>query len=283
MAFKLKTDPKGSTRQLGRRGALKQSTFIRLEKNPSLIGVESAMEVMLLSALDLSNEVTEILYQPFTIDVANDRLFKTHEELAAHRSSLRQAGMTGVFYTPDIQVTRWFGSARVSEVIEAKDSDWLPTEDDQYRQKLSTAQLLLEPHGIGFDLYEASNRALYKSPLAWNIGKLHSLKMLRRDVLDTLSDDYNEYLNRRDDMLHELDSGPKTVRGLASTFGIHPASVWHLLIDELASTDLRAQGLGPASVISSNQIAGVPALNFYSVLQTLKVNKAIWLLEATHA
>jgi len=56
MAYKLTTDPLGPTRQLGRRGALKQATFLQLKKSPELLTVESAFEVLLAKLADLSNE-----------------------------------------------------------------------------------------------------------------------------------------------------------------------------------------------------------------------------------
>ena len=49
MVNKLHIDPLGATRQLGKRGALKQATFIQLKKNAELLSVESPFEVLLLS------------------------------------------------------------------------------------------------------------------------------------------------------------------------------------------------------------------------------------------
>jgi hypothetical protein len=90
---------------VGRHGALRQTTFVRLEKNDALLTVESALEVLLVKLLDLSNDVMEIQYQPFTIDIAHERLLLTHEALQEHRTELRRAGLKGLFYTPDLRVT----------------------------------------------------------------------------------------------------------------------------------------------------------------------------------
>ncbi|WP_288108598.1 hypothetical protein [Limnobacter sp.] len=273
MVYKTRIDPKGPTRHLGRRGALKQTTFVRLKKAQGLLTVESALEVMLLSLLDLSNQVVEIQYQPFTIDVANNRLFQTHQDLKNHRQALRDAGRTGIFYTPDIQATLQIACERTIEVIEAKDSDWIPSEDDYYGQKLITAKELLESRGVGFNLYEASNRGLYQSPLSNNVNKLHCAKMQRENALGTLSNDYLEYLQNRERMLDVLSRGPQTICELAKQCAVQTTTVWHLFIDELVTTDLQAKALGPSTMLQ------LPATNtssaaslFYTTLLSLRTS-----------
>lgn len=272
MVYKTRIDPQGPTRHLGRRGALKQSTFVRLQKCESVLTVESALEVMLLSLLDLSNQVTQIQYQPFTIDVANNRLLKTHEEFKSHRQALRDVGRTGIFYTPDIQATLQLTGTSTIEVIEAKDSDWIPSEDDYYGQKLITTKELLESRGVAFSLYEASIRGLYQSALANNVNKLHCVKMQRENELGTLSDGYLEYLQHREQLLDILSCGPQTIYELAKRCSVELATVWQLLIDEVADTDLHTKALGPFTVLRLHAKPLSAAKLFYSAMLSLKTS-----------
>lgn len=272
MVYKTRIDPQGPTRHLGRRGALKQSTFVRLQKCESVLTVESALEVMLLSLLDLSNQVAQIQYQPFTIDVANNRLLKTHEEFKSHRQALRDVSRTGIFYTPDIQATLQLAGEPTIEVIEAKDSDWIPSEDDYYGQKLITTKELLESRGVAFNLYEASIRGLYQSALANNVNKLHCVKMQRENELGTLSDGYLEYLQHREQLLNILSYAPQTVIGLAKQCSVQPTTVWQLLIDEVADTDLHTKALGPFTVLQLHAKPLSAARLFYSAMLGLKTS-----------
>ena len=143
MAYKLHTDPLGPTRQLGRRGALKQATFLQLKKSPGLLTVESAFEILLAKLADLSNAATLIDYQPFTVDVANERVLFNHSQLQLHRQKLKDAGMRGLFYTPDLRVRWRTPKGHADEVLEAKDANWLPSLGDEYAEKMLRTRRLL--------------------------------------------------------------------------------------------------------------------------------------------
>lgn len=250
MAYRTRINPLGAPRQMGRRGALKQTTFLRLEKNESLLTVESALEVLLAKLLDLSNDVTAIQYQPFTIDIANEQLLLTHESLQKHRTELKRAGLKGLFYTPDLRVTWKACIGTTIEVIEAKDSQWIPSHEDEYAHKLLCTQQLLESVGVRFSLYEANVRNLYRWPFASNIYKLHATKLRRQDAMGTVSADYLDYLHHRENWINHLrDQGESTILKLAESVGATAWAVWHLLIDELASCDLAAAALSPSSII----------------------------------
>ena len=132
MVNKLHIDPLGATRQLGKRGALKQATFLQLKKNAELLSVESPFEVLLAKLADLSNAVTQIDYQPFTVDVVNERMLLNHAQLQTHRQKLKDSGMSGVFYTPDLRFRWRTPKGNVDEVIEAKDVNWMPLLGDEY-------------------------------------------------------------------------------------------------------------------------------------------------------
>lgn len=250
MAYRTRPNPLGAPRQAGRRGALRQTTFLRLEKNDSLLTVESALEVLLAKLLDLSNDVTEIQYQPCTIDLAHERLLLTHEALQEHRTELKRAGLKGVFYTPDLRVTWKVAVGTTIEVIEAKDSQWVPDHQDEYAHKLRCTQRLVESVGARFGLYEANVRNLYRSAFASNIYKLHATKLRRQDAMGTVSPDYLDYLHHREHWLNHLsDRGESTILELAESVGTTAWAVWHLLIDELASCDLTTAALSPNSTI----------------------------------
>lgn len=252
MAYRTRINPLGAPRQVRQRGALRQTTFVRLEKSDALLTVESALEVLLAKLLDLSNDVMEIQYQPFTIDIAHERLLLTHEALQEHRTELKRAGLKGLFYTPDLRVT-WKATAGTTiEVIEAKDSQWVPNHRDEYAHKLRCTQQLLESVGARFGLYEANVRNLYRSPLASNIYKLHATKLRRQDAMGTVSPNFLAYLHHREHWISHLrNQGESTIFQLAESAGTTAWAVWHLLIDEIASCDLTTVALNPSTIIQA--------------------------------
>lgn len=126
MAYRTRINPAGPTRHLGRRGAFKQTTFIQLQKNEGSIVVESAFEAFLARLIDLANDAVHIAYQPFTLDLTNQRVLLTHNDFKDHRHALKESGMTGVYYTPDLKVCWQTEQGQNYEVIEAKDSLWVP-------------------------------------------------------------------------------------------------------------------------------------------------------------
>lgn len=284
MAYRTRINPQGAPRQVGRRGALKQTTFLRLQKNDALLTVESALEVLLAKVLDLSNDATEIQYQPFAIDIAHARLLLTHEALQEHRTELKRAGLKGLFYTPDLRVTWKATVGTTIEVIEAKDSQWVPDHQDEYAHKLRCTQRLLESVGARFGLYEANVRHLYRSPFASNVYKLHATKLRRQDAMGTVSPDYLDYLHHREDWLSHLrDRGESTIIQLAESVNATAWAVWHLLIDELASCDLAAAPLNPNSIIravSPSGHAGVATVTPFRAALLLMRNRT-W--EQAHA
>ncbi|ROT43933.1 hypothetical protein [Pusillimonas sp. NJUB218] len=262
MAYKLTTDPLGPTRQLGRRGALKQATFLQLKKSPELLTVESAFEVLLAKLADLSNAVTLIDYQPFTIDVANERVLLTHSQLQAHRQKLREAGMRGVFYTPDLRFRWRAAKGHADEVLEAKDAAWVPTLGDAYADKLLRTRTLLALRGIQFSLYEAGVTEMYQWSLVSTVNKLHALMLRRQDAMNTFSPDYLQYLEYRDAFLDVVRANPAVSLGqLSARFNVTLWATWHLLIDELVSVDLWSAPLGPnTSVVDACNAPDEPGL-----------------------
>ncbi|WP_417251272.1 Tn7 transposase TnsA N-terminal domain-containing protein [Castellaniella sp.] len=252
MAYRTRINPLGAPRQVGRRGALRQTTFVRLEKSDALLTVESALEVLLAKLLDLSNDVIEIQYQPFTIDIAHERLLLTHEALQEHRTELKRAGLKGLFYTPDLRVIWKAAAGTAIEVIEAKDSQWVPNHRDEYAHKQRCTQQLLESVGARFGLYEANVRNLYRSAFASNIYKLHATKLRRQDAMGTVSPDFLAYLHHREHWIsHLLNQGESTILQLAESVGTTAWAVWHLLIDEIASCDLTTAALNPSTIIQA--------------------------------
>lgn len=262
MVYKLHADPLGPTRQLGRRGALKQATFLKLKKNPELLTVESALEVLLAKLADLSNTVTLIDYQPFTVDVANARVLSNRANLQEHREQLKSAGMRGVFYTPDWRFRWQKPKGYIDEVLEAKDANWVPSLEDEYTEKMLSTRRLLAIHGIQFGLYEARVTELYQWALVSNVNKLHTLMMRRQDALGTFSPDYLQYLEYRDQLLGCVQSTPiVSLAELAKQFGVTVWATWHLLIDEYVSVDLWCAPLGPeTSVVDASNAPDEPGL-----------------------
>lgn len=251
MAYNFHIDPLGPTRQLGRRGALKQATFLQLKKSPELLTVESAFEVLLAKLADLSNAVTLIDYQPFTVDVANERVLLSHSQLQAHRQKLKGAGMRGVFYTPDLRV-RWKTlKGHADEVLEAKDVNWVPSLGDEYTEKLLRTRTLLALRGVQFGLYEARVTEMYEWALVSNVNRLHALMLRRQDAMGTLSPDYLQYLEYRDAFLECVRTSTSvSLAQLTKRFDVTLWATWHLLIDEHVSVDLWCAPLGPQTSLA---------------------------------
>ncbi|MGF7468671.1 hypothetical protein [Alcaligenes phenolicus] len=268
MVNKLHIDPLGATRQLGKRGALKQATFLQLKKNPELLSVESSFEVLLAKLADLSNAVTQIDYQPFTVDVVNERMLLNHAQLQTHRQKLKDSGMSGVFYTPDLRFRWRTPKGNVDEVIEAKDVNWVPSLGDEYTEKLLHTRALLAQRGIQFGLYAAGVTELYLWALVSNVNKLHALMLRRKDAMNTLSPDYLQYLEHRDALLACVKAEPAiSLAQLAKRFDMTLWATWHLLIDELVSIDLWCAPLGPqTTVVDAGNAPEEPALFRRSML-----------------
>lgn len=251
MASNRHINPLGATRQTGFRGTLKQTTLLRLKKSSTQLSIESPLEVLLARLADLSTAVTLIDYQPFTVDVPNERVLLNHFDLQVHRQKLREMGISGAFYTPDLRF-RWKTpkGVLVDEIIEAKDANWIPSLGDEYTDKLLHTRKLLAVQGIQFGLYAARVKDLYSWALVSNVNKLHALMLRRTDALGTLSPDYLQYLEHREAMLSFVQLNPSTsFESLATHFNVTVWATWHLLIDEHVSTDLWCAAMGPNTTI----------------------------------
>lgn len=247
---KVLRSPNAPTRQVGRRGTFKPSNLVRLRKHDKPIHMESSLEVFVAKIADLSNASLQIYSQPFTVDVLNKKILGNAGQLELHRTVLKQLGMPSSLYTPDISVQWSSSKGKVTEVMEIKDSNWIPSLGDDYTAKLLETRSMLAQQGITFGLYEARVKDLYGWALSANINRLHALALRRYDMYKTLSEDYSQYLTHKNALLQCVhENAGITLQRLAEQCEVQQSVTWHLLIDELVSADLWCTPLGPMTSV----------------------------------
>jgi len=237
MAFMIKREPQGRTRQIGKRGFRKNSFICHYFKSGEVKSLlDSRLEVIAGIALDLDPEVTALKAQPFSIDVTTGEFLFTKEQLDKHRKNLAAKNLKGVYYTPDFSIQMRDGSSRVLEI---KDSDWAePT--DEYKAKLDAGIAIMKNQGITFELL--ANKFDETYAYVQNFKLLHNINHEIQKA--TLSPSLLAFKSQEDAMKqisHEMFSTGemRTIESIAATlniksteiciaivFGIFKAPVW---------------------------------------------------------
>lgn len=188
--------------------------------------VESDSERLVAHMLTLDPNVQSFTTQPFTVDLVDQRIYRTAADVEEARTRHRRR--TGhKFYTPDFSV-QWHQSGHVMTALEVKLEGYEGNRNDM--QRIGIGQNIIESAGIEFlrIVWPRSQR----NPLKANLPIL--VKALRRvDLWPT------EELVRAVESV--LASGVSTVRGLCSELSLSPNLIPAFIVCGLISADVREE------------------------------------------
>jgi len=185
------------------------------------MAVESDAERLVGHMLGLDPDIRQFEAQPFTVDLVDRKILRTHD--ARKEARARHRGRPGpIFYTPDFAALTAF---RRQLVIEVKlDSH---AGDDEYDVKLGLAREVLLSYG-----YELSKAVLPGNAMH----PLHSnVVLLRQAAGRSVAVLQEGWLERIDNLANE---GACTVGDFCAGLAISPNLVPALLVAGALSTDL---------------------------------------------
>ena len=201
-------------------GKAKIGTFS--DKAGGHIIVESDAERFVAHLLALDPYVAAFAPQPFTVDLIDQRLLLTREDVkAAHQQHQDVPGPK--FYTPDFRIDWQDGLRHVVEVkAEGYEGDAI------YWDKVARAAEILRANGYPLStiLFPANGT----HPLRMNVVML---KQAGHRLAEHLTDDLVERVSRR------CESEPVTVSTLCADLQISPSVIPLLLVSGVVSGDLR--------------------------------------------
>jgi hypothetical protein len=150
------------------------------------IVVDGQAERLVSHLLEIDPSITHFLPQPFSVDLVEQRILRTREQLSqARRNQTRHSGP--LLYTPDFCIT-WASHRKT--VLEVKTEGY--EGDAVYVSKLGVSKAILERHGYEFATIVVPRRD--NSALAFNLqllrqSRLHRATLLAKDIscLDDLA------------------------------------------------------------------------------------------------
>lgn len=114
-------------------------------KSGGIVFFESPVEKTVAQLAELDSRVRRVITQPFTVDVATGKLYRTRAELDAARATRAVAEVRQRDYTPDFLLHLADGRQLVVEVKDARFQG-----DDDYWEKLLRAEAILRVSGFSF-------------------------------------------------------------------------------------------------------------------------------------
>ncbi len=148
------------------------------------IVVDGQAERLVSHVLQMDPSVTFFAPQPFSLDLNEQRILRTKEQLTEARR--KQATRKGpCLYTPDFCVT-WSSHRKTVLEVKAKGFEG----DAHYAAKLQMAKVILERHGYEFAVLVIPSS--YDSPLAFNLQLLRQSRLHRTCLLENISSLLND-------------------------------------------------------------------------------------------
>lgn len=135
------------------------------------IVVDGHAERLVSHLLEIDPSIAAFETQPFTVDLIEQRLLRSKEQLSeARRKHAKRSGPC--LYTPDFCIT-WADRLKTALEVKAQGFEG----DEEYASKLKMAKAILERHGYAFATMVAPQRI--NSPLPFNLQLLRQSRLHR--------------------------------------------------------------------------------------------------------